>query len=55
MAFVVILSFSETTELNHDLHLELWCQGLVRDTLLGSARIPLIRIHHSNEVAEDLH
>ncbi|CAB3982544.1 unc-13 homolog B-like [Paramuricea clavata] len=39
----------ETTELNRDLHLELWSRGLIRDTLLGSARIPLIHIQHSNE------
>ncbi|XP_046857153.1 protein unc-13 homolog B-like isoform X2 [Xenia sp. Carnegie-2017] len=39
----------ETTELNRDLHLELWSCGILQDTLLGSARIPLIHIHHSNE------
>ncbi|XP_028399040.1 protein unc-13 homolog B-like isoform X1 [Dendronephthya gigantea] len=44
----------ETTELNRDLNLELWSRGLIRDTLVGSARIPLIHIHHSNEESSSI-
>lgn len=39
---------SETNHLDQTLCFQLWEKGFFKDTLLGSAYIPLMQIHHSN-------
>ncbi|XP_071964537.1 protein unc-13 homolog B-like isoform X3 [Antedon mediterranea] len=39
----------ETNQLDHGLIIELWTKGLIWDTLLGTAWVPLINIRQSNK------
>lgn len=39
---------SETNQLDQLLCFQLWEKGFFKDSLLGSAWIPLMQIHHSN-------
>ena len=46
---VCLVTFSETNRLDQTLCFQLWEKGFFKDNLLGSAWIPLMQIHHSNE------
>lgn len=46
---VCLVIFSETNRLDQTLCFQLWEKGFFKDNLLGSAWIPLMQIHHSNE------
>ena len=50
MYFVFCFVCSETNQLNVGLVVELWTKGLIWDTLLGTALVPLRGIKQSSEV-----
>ncbi len=47
---VVFVTFSEISQLDLGLIVEVWNKGLIWDTMLGTAWIPLKSICHSEEV-----